>query len=151
SLGATPLFQVMFAWQNAPRGELALPGLQLAPVELPDAAAKFDLGLTLQETGGRIAGSLSYARDLFDASTIDRLANAFTVLLAEVAESPALPIAQLALLEAGERHQLLVEWNDTGTSWPSGSALPELFALQAAAHPERLAWEMGGEELRYEE
>ncbi|HEY2738654.1 MAG TPA: amino acid adenylation domain-containing protein, partial [Thermoanaerobaculia bacterium] len=39
----------------------------------------------------------------------------------------------------------------TGTRWPSDSTLPELFALQAAAHPRRLAWELGGEELCYGE
>ncbi len=160
NLGAAPLFQVMFAVQNAMfpgAGELALPGLRLTPVELPDEVAKFDLGLALHESSdginriNRIVGSLSYARDLFDAPTIDRLAAAFQVLLTAVVENPALPIAQLPLLGPGERHQLVVEWNATGTRWPADSTLPELFALQAAAHPHRLAWEMGGEKLRYEE
>ena len=84
SLAHAPLFQVMFAWQNVAIpgvGELALPGLRLTPVELPDEVAKFDLGLALHESHDRItriAGSLSYARDLFDAPTIDRLAAAFS-------------------------------------------------------------------------
>ncbi|HEY2737832.1 MAG TPA: amino acid adenylation domain-containing protein, partial [Thermoanaerobaculia bacterium] len=98
-----------------------------------------------------IAGSLSYARDLFDAPTIDRLSAAFSVLLAAVVEDPALPVAHLSLLGPAERHQLVIEWNATGTDWPSGSTLPELFALQATAHPRRIAWEFGDEKLRYEE
>jgi acyl carrier protein len=151
SLAHTPLFQVMFAWQNAAVGELALPGLRLAPLALVEEIAKFDLNLSLQEAGSRIEGDLSYARDLFDAPTIDRLAAAFSVLLAAVVDNPAIPISQLSLLGPGERHQLVVEWNATSTLWPSGSTLPELFARQAAAHPRRLAWEYGGEELCYEE
>ncbi|HEY2738987.1 MAG TPA: condensation domain-containing protein, partial [Thermoanaerobaculia bacterium] len=151
SLAHTPLFQVMFAWQNAALGDLSLPGLRLVPLELQDEVAKFDLSLTLQRVGDRIEGALSYMRDLFDAPTLDRLAAAFSILLAAVVEDPALPIAQLSLLGPGERHQLVIEWNATGTRWPSDSTLPELFALQAAAHPRRLAWELGGEELSYEE
>jgi len=151
SLAQTPLFQVMFAWQNAAMPALALPGLRLVPSDLLDTVAKFDLTLALHESGGRIEGSLSYARDLFDATTIDRLLSAFSVLLTAVAEHPALPVSRLSLLGPGERHQLTVEWNATATSWPSGGTLPELFALQAAAHPRRLAWAYGGEELRYRE
>ncbi|HEX3529114.1 MAG TPA: amino acid adenylation domain-containing protein, partial [Thermoanaerobaculia bacterium] len=153
-LGATPLFQVMFAWQNAPIEmveTMDLPGVHLVPRELPEEVAKFDLTLSLQESGGAIGGSLSYSTDLFDAPTIDRLAAALSVLLAVVVEDPSLPISDLSLLRPSEWHQLMVEWNDTSTLWPSGSTLPELFARQAAAHPEQLAWEYGGETLSYEE
>src|SRR6185295_6107770 len=76
SLAHAPLFQVMFAWQGAPEREAELPGLALAsagaapgPVPRPasapqpgaasEAAAKFDLSLTLSERGGRIGGSLT--------------------------------------------------------------------------------------------
>ncbi len=53
SLAYSPLFQVMFAWQNAPQGALVLPGLQVSPV-VTDVyhVAKFDLTLSLEETGG---------------------------------------------------------------------------------------------------
>ncbi|HEX3531511.1 MAG TPA: non-ribosomal peptide synthase/polyketide synthase, partial [Thermoanaerobaculia bacterium] len=154
SLAHTPLFQVMVAWQNAATGALALPGLRLVPLDRLDKVAKFDLSLSLSEAGDRvrgIAGSLSYARDLFDAPTIDRLAAAFSVLLAAVAENPTLPVSHLSLLGPGERHQIVGEWNSTSTRWPFGSTLPELFARQAVAHPRRLAWEYGQEELGYEE
>src|SRR6185436_1502208 len=128
----TPLFQVMFAWQNTEIGELALPGLQMAPLALETEVAKFDLTLVLEEAGSRIEGALSYALDLFDAATIERLAAAYSVLLAAVVEDPALPVAQLPLLGPGERHQLVVEWNATSTRWPSDGTLPERFAPQAA-------------------
>ena len=93
SRNVTPLFQVMLAWQDVLLGELALPGLRLVPQELLSTVAKFDLSLTLHPSGDRIEGSLSYARDLFDAPTIDRLAAAFSVLLAALVEDPELPVA----------------------------------------------------------
>ncbi|MDP9122192.1 MAG: condensation domain-containing protein, partial [Acidobacteriota bacterium] len=154
SLAHAPLFQVMLVLQNAAVGELALPGLRLVPEAILEDAAKFDLSLSCREAGGKIEGTLSYARALFDAPTIDRLAGNLTVLLAALAEDgegAEPPVSRLSLLSPGERHQLTVEWNDTSSLLPPGGTLPELFALQAAAHPRRLAWQMGEEELSYEE
>ncbi|HYG10417.1 MAG TPA: condensation domain-containing protein, partial [Pyrinomonadaceae bacterium] len=53
SLSHTPLFQVMFALQNAPSGVLETAGLKLtlASHELEEMSAKFDLFLSLEETG----------------------------------------------------------------------------------------------------
>src|SRR5262249_1552576 len=135
SLAHSPLFQVMFAWQNAANPanvELALPGLRLVAQDLSAEVAKFDLTLSLRESGGWIAGALSYARDLFDASTIGRLAAASSVLLEAVVDNPALPVAQLPLLGPAERHQLRVEWNDTARPRPAMPLVHELFASAAA-------------------
>ena len=68
SLAHTPLFQALFAWQNAPGSRLELPGLILGPLDSPasgdassQAAAQFDVALALWEDGGRIEGSMEYA------------------------------------------------------------------------------------------
>ena len=45
SLAHTPLFQVMFAWQNNERGELELPGLEVSGLGAAVAVAQFDLTL----------------------------------------------------------------------------------------------------------
>ncbi|HEY2739397.1 MAG TPA: amino acid adenylation domain-containing protein, partial [Thermoanaerobaculia bacterium] len=169
SLAHTPLFQVMFAWQNAAMsgisetvaasatsatsamGEPAMPGLRLVPVQIVDEVAKFDLTLSLNEAGGKIAGSLSYALDLFDAPTIDRLAAAFSVLLAAVVENPALPVSHLPLLGPGERHQLVVEWNDTQASFPGATLLHQFFEAAVERTPEAIAAVYAGRELTYAE
>ena len=52
SLAHNPLFQVFLVLQNAPVGELRLPGLTFSPVSRPGTTAKFDLGLELIETAG---------------------------------------------------------------------------------------------------
>jgi len=43
--------------------------------------AKFDLGLFVPEMEGRLAGYFEYATDLFDGSTIERLAGHLQTLL----------------------------------------------------------------------
>ncbi|HEX8244206.1 MAG TPA: condensation domain-containing protein, partial [Longimicrobium sp.] len=75
SLAHSPLFQVGFDWQNAPQGELTLPGLELGRVPGAErTTAKVDLSLSLRETGGRIVGGMTYATSLFERSTVERYA-----------------------------------------------------------------------------
>ena len=149
-----PLFQVMFALQTAPAGELALPGLALTVLPVATRSAKFELTLSLAEVAGGLAGVLEYQTDLFDAATAERLLGHFTVLLAATAADPGLPLSLLPLLSAVERHQLLVEWNDqpgvprqatggaeadTGEGQAADLALHQLFELQAQRTPEAVA------------
>ena len=141
SLAHNPLFQVLLVLQNAPAGELELPGLRLTPRPVATGTAKFDLSLDLTESGELgISGWLEYARDLFEPVTMDRLRGHFVALLRGAAGDPAAPLAALALTSAAERHQLLVEWSAevaSRISDASGGPVPigvagELWAADAA-------------------
>src|SRR4029077_1596129 len=73
SLAHSPLFQVMFAWQNNEPGTLELPGLELQLLGSSSyRVAKFDLTLSLREVGKTIAGGIEYATALFEQETIER-------------------------------------------------------------------------------
>ena len=79
--------------------------------------AKFDLTLSLEEHDGGLAGAVEYATDLFDAATIDRLIGHFERLLAAALAAPERPRSRSCRCSRpAERHQLLVEWNDTATA-----------------------------------
>jgi non-ribosomal peptide synthetase component F len=92
SLSHNPLFQVMFALQNAPMGALQLPGLQLAPIDTPGTTAKFDLYLSLTETANGLVGSWEYNCDLFDEETIELLDEYLLVLLESITLTNENPI-----------------------------------------------------------
>ena len=77
NLSHTPLFQVMFVLQNAPRQKIELADLTLTPLEIEMSSAKFDLTLTMQEQEGRLVASWEYNTDLFDATTMQRMAGHF--------------------------------------------------------------------------
>ncbi|HYO67722.1 MAG TPA: amino acid adenylation domain-containing protein, partial [Archangium sp.] len=68
-----PLFQVSFALQNAPSPDLSLPGIESRPVELTGQVSKYDLTLSLRETGAGLEGVAEYSTDLFEASTLVRM------------------------------------------------------------------------------
>ena len=151
SLGHSPLFQVVLALQNVPLAPLALPGLALERLPPAEGTAKFDLTLSLGETGAREAGALEYNRALFDRVTAERLAAAFVRLLEGAVGSPRTRLGALPLLSAGERAQLLAEWNDTAMARPAGPLVHERFAAWARLRPEALALASPAGRLRYGE
>ncbi len=149
-LARQPLFQAMFAVQNAPAHPAALAGLEVTPWPLPTQSTQFDLGLYLTLDGETWTGSVHYATDLFDAATIARLGGHFLMLLDTLLGQPELPVFQAPILSESERHQLLVEWNDTTVGYPSGQSLPALFEAQVRRNPDATALVEAGRALSYQ-
>src|SRR5262249_35579726 len=82
-LSRSPLVQVMMALKNTSQAELEIRDLKLREIGEEAGVAKFDLELMLTESGGRIAGSLRYSQDLYEAETIRRMARHFAHVVAE--------------------------------------------------------------------
>ena len=129
-LSLNPLFQIVLAVQNAPLREVVLPGLSLAPVDLDFPVTRFDLEVMAWEGDGELTVQLIYDTDLFDRSTIERLAGRFGRLLAAVAETPDLRISELPLLAADERRQLLSL--GSAPAMPSGASFLDRILAQPA-------------------
>src|SRR5207244_3517687 len=102
-------------------------GLEMRRVEAVSGVAKFDLTLALIEAGDQIGGALEYNTDLFDATTISRMARHFQNLLSAIALFPDQPLSRLPLLDEKERQQILAEWNQTAVARPAKTCLHELF------------------------
>ncbi|MEM7581911.1 MAG: amino acid adenylation domain-containing protein [Acidobacteriota bacterium] len=137
-----PLFQVVFALQNAPAAALEAPGLTLEPVQFEHSTAKFDLTLNVtdQPSGPvELAAELEYNTDLFDATTTVRLARLFVHLLDAATSSPDAAIEHLPLLDASQRHQLLADWNDTDQPGLDEMVVSQLFARQVERRPDAIA------------
>ncbi len=151
SLSHTPLFQVMFALQNAPPDALELPGLTLTPMALENRIAKFDLTLSLVEESGRLRGRLEYNTDLFDAATIARMAGHLQTLLEGIVADPEQRVSDLPLLTQGERQELLVRWNETSAPYPAEHCIHQLFEAQVERTPNAIAVVWGKQQLTYQE
>jgi amino acid adenylation domain-containing protein len=137
-LSHNPLFQVMFALQNAPLRAVDLPGLTFSPVEFEFPATRFDLEILFTEIDGGLSTQLTWSTDLFDPATVLRLAGRLDALLAAVIADPSRRLSEIPLLGGPECHQVLVDWNDTAVVSP-GEGVVELFAARAAAAPDALA------------
>ena len=62
--------------------------------------------------------------------TIERMLGHFEVLLEGIVADPERRISELPILSAAERHQLLVEWNDTKRDYPKDKCIHQLFEEQ---------------------
>jgi len=134
----TPLFQAMVVLQNTPGETMELPGLEAEDLVVPRGTTSFDLTINFEELGDVLTGVLQYNVDLFDAATIERMAQHLTMLLESIAADPNCRLAALPMLGEIERHRLLVEWNDTGRVVPEATLI-ELLQAQVARTPQALA------------
>ncbi|MGY2403239.1 amino acid adenylation domain-containing protein [Pseudomonas sp. SDO5271_S396] len=152
SLSHNPLFQVMFNHQANPQTAAhRLPGLQVSHLEWASQTAQFDLSLDTQETGDGVWASLTYATDLFDAPTAARMLRHWLSLLRSAVANSALPLQDLATLDADERQQLVRQWNATARDYPQGQWVHQLFEAQAQAQPDAPALVFGQQRLSYAE
>ncbi|HEX3528277.1 MAG TPA: amino acid adenylation domain-containing protein, partial [Thermoanaerobaculia bacterium] len=150
SLSHSPLFQVVFVFQNAPRRTLDLPGLRLSRVESDSTSAKFDLTLIAEEAGDRLAILCEHNTDLFDGVTIERLLDHLERLLAGAVAAPHEPVDRLSFLSPAEAQQLVSEWSGGAAAGPVGSSsLHELFEGRAEQTPDAVAVVCETERITY--
>jgi amino acid adenylation domain-containing protein len=147
----TPLFQVMFAFQNTPTTDTSVSELELTPLKLKSSAAKFDLTLEVEEQTEGLVVTIEYSTDLFAPETISRILAHFQTLVAGAVKDPLQRIADLPLLSQTEREQQLVEWNDTHADFPIDARVHRLFEAQVVKAPDAIAAEFQGEQLTYRE
>ncbi|MFY9575010.1 MAG: amino acid adenylation domain-containing protein, partial [Blastocatellia bacterium] len=151
SLSHTPLFQVMFAFQNAPQEALRLRNISLRPLSLDTGVALYDLTLTAIEADAKLKLSLEYNLDLFDDSTISRMLENLQGLLEGIAANPDQRISILPMRTGDETQTLLVELNHTPEDHPPGLCVHRLFEEQTARTPGAVALRFDGQSLTYAE
>jgi amino acid adenylation domain-containing protein len=144
-LSRSPLFQVMMVLERAGRETLELPGVKLSGVGAAAGigglaqAAQFDLTLSITDLGRELAGAVEYSLDLFDAGTVERMINHYTILLNEIARDSERPISELSLLSEQEREQVVLGWNQTTKAYPEDQCVHQLFERRMELTPEGVA------------
>ena len=143
------ILRVMFnLHQKAAKQTLKLDKLFLRKLEFDTKTSPLDISLSMVNQPDSLTGSLTYSADLFEASTIERMAGHFQTLLEDIVTNPEAPIFDLPLLTKAERHQLL-EWNDTATDYPRDKCIHQLFEKQVERTPRAIALIFGNEKLTY--
>ncbi len=149
--GRSPLFQAMVVLHQSRQdgqeglaalalgeegGSLALGGVELEAVAVPQRGAQLDLSVALAEIGGALRLRLIYNSGLFDEATAERFADQLATVLESAAAHPLAHLSAVELLRGPERQQVLVDWNRTAALYPEPRGLYRLFARQAEETPE---------------
>ncbi|MCC8423089.1 non-ribosomal peptide synthetase, partial [Photorhabdus thracensis] len=143
----TPLFQVMFAWQESDTEEWQLPGLAVTPVVQGYDIAKFDLQLELTEKAGEVVGELNYSSALLDPETIERQVGYLLALLRAMVNHPQQSVTTMDILSSTERTLLLETWNATETPYPEQLCIHQLIEQQVEKTPDATALVYEGQTL----
>ncbi|WP_406331851.1 amino acid adenylation domain-containing protein [Streptomyces sp. NBC_00203] len=141
-----PLFQVALTLQEAVTPSLELPGVETESGFTPLEIAKFDLTFSFHEhrtADGQPGGldiRVEYATDLYDARTVEGLADRLVRLLESAVAAPELPVGELEFTGPEERERLLALGAGPVTEGDLPDAgLAELFAAQVARTPDAVA------------
>ena len=163
--GRHPLFQVMFTFQNLGRAQLELPDLTISAIEFETASAKFDLQVTASDShdaAGGVSGwdiEFLYATDLFDHSTVERIAAGFGSLISGVLEAPDRPVGDVDSMPSSERETLVNRWSETApaattaidTVGRSAETLVDRFQATTRSWPDRVAVRFESTTMSYDE
>ncbi|WP_181427870.1 non-ribosomal peptide synthetase [Pseudomonas mosselii] len=136
---------VVFVYQNqAPVA--ALDSVELIPLALPEAPAKFDMTFMVAEQADTFAVSLEYNSTLYDEATVERLGACFIHLCERLLGTPDQPVVELQRasvkrpsIAAGERR-----------AWPV-SSFAQIFDATVRLQPEKEAIRAGSTAIRYGE
>ncbi|MEO6196442.1 MAG: amino acid adenylation domain-containing protein [Thermoanaerobaculia bacterium] len=150
-VAAESLAPFAFSWNEWPAEWPAPGGTVFSLARLWTVTERFRMELAAARVGGDLSLELRYDAALFPAAEAHLLAARFVALLAGALAEPEARLIDLDVLSAVERHQLLVEWNDTRSGLREGDTLSGRFRAQVARTPEGEAVAFQGEGLTFRE
>ncbi|MDQ0418593.1 amino acid adenylation domain-containing protein [Croceifilum oryzae] len=147
----SPIFQTMFTLQNTKQEFPLQSDRSMELMESHTSVSKFDLSLFASETADGLGLTFEYNTDLFNETTIERMAAHFEQWLVGIVAQPKDSLSKLNMLSEAEHKQLLVEWNDTSVEGLRGGTIHAWFEEQVAKTPEAIAVVCEKETLTYRE
>jgi amino acid adenylation domain-containing protein len=142
-----PLARVVF--QYFPEiASLDLAGLKCEPVQVHSGTSKFDLCVSMWEAAGKITTEIEYDTDIYEETSIRRLAKHFQNVLQTISANPDQHVGDIALADAEEQH-LIDLWSAPAVPYPREKTVPALFEEQVAVNPNKTALLFENETISY--
>ncbi|HWY22625.1 MAG TPA: amino acid adenylation domain-containing protein [Candidatus Acidoferrum sp.] len=157
NVNANPIFQVMFDFQHSAIPQSAQPQvevseqLQETQSAMIHGTSKFDLSLSMGNSGRQFCGTLEFSTDMFDEATIRRFIQCFHMVLSDATENPDRPIKLLEVVPASERQRVLLGSNSTDTRFSLDKCIHAMFEAQVERTPDLIAARFHDQSLTYRE
>lgn len=163
----TPLVQIQ-RWSDIPHGQPLFESIlafQSYPIDVSLQKQSESLNISdvhfIERThypltlvvvpGVELSFQLIYNEFRFDAAIITRMLGHLQTLLVEMVVNFDQRLSDISVLKAEERHQLLLEWNDTQINYPEDKCIHKLFEAQVEKTPDAVAVVFKDEHLTYQE
>jgi amino acid adenylation domain-containing protein len=140
-----PLFNSMFSMEPQLVTE---PGWDLTQMEVDTGTTKYDLDLEADNRKDGTFLRLTYNRDVFEPSSMERFLEQIQLLLREVAAAPHARIADLKILSKEDRKKVLSDWNQTAAVYPL-MPVHRIFEQLVARQPNAIAVTSDDGDLSY--
>ncbi|WP_240903879.1 non-ribosomal peptide synthetase, partial [Chengkuizengella sediminis] len=150
-MSRNPLFSVLFNMLNMEQQEVELEDLSFQPYPMKSRISKFDMTLTVIEDNEELSFKLEYCSKLFKKETMERMVHHLGLLVEQLATNPDKLIQDLDMLTEQEKHQLLVQFNDTSENYCKYKTIHEQFEEQAAKTPNNIAVVFEDQKLTYQQ
>jgi amino acid adenylation domain-containing protein len=150
-LNRNPLYEVLFALHNAPLESAEVAGLKISPFEYERPTTPTDLSCHVREMRDGLMITLNYNTELFEHTTIARIARHLYVLLESVVTKPTARLSEIRLLDEAERKQVLFQSQGTPVNLSSSLLITQQFEKQVRAAPSAVALVCGTQQLTYSE
>ncbi|MEO6678178.1 MAG: amino acid adenylation domain-containing protein, partial [Pseudomonas sp.] len=154
SLSHSPVFQVMYNHQalndqTQQQSRVQLPQLSVESIVWEGRTAQFDLTLGTYESNDGVSAELTYATDLFEPATIERLARHWQNLLQGIVDGCSQRIGELPLLDNDEQSVLLQDWRRVVEHSAQAPCVQQRITAQAEQTPDAVALIVGEHSLNY--
>ncbi len=148
-LSRSPLFQVLFAWQNVPSQILSLPSLKWSSLPLEKETAKFDLSVYLSEKDNQVQGIWEYNTDLFRPATIIQMSEHYHALLESITKNPHQKLVEINMITLNEKQMEEAREIHSQRDYENVGTLKNWLEKQARTTPKNLALVSEGFQMTY--
>ncbi len=162
----SPIFQVQFAMEKSKSVDqkgmavfaigqegvkLDLGGLTMESIDIHQRDAQFEITLLVEEAMNSIFAAFEYNTDLFDADTMESMAQRYQLILENIVSDPDKNLSDISMLTNIEKENIFSKWNHTQTDSSDAKCVHDLFNDQVAKSPEATAVTSAGRAYSYSE
>ena len=150
-LSRTPIFQIFFSMVEKNVANINLDELNVSLYENKTTTSQFDLTLNIEETDDELSGRIIFNTDLFNAETIEGIANHYRNMLVDSISNTDKKISQLSMLNVEEQEHILYSLSgyENEKKYPPIDNILEIFEKQASETPGNIAVKFKNREISY--
>ncbi|MFV8348017.1 amino acid adenylation domain-containing protein, partial [Flavobacterium sp. ZB4P13] len=154
-MSRSALFDVLVVLQNQAqveslRNEETLLGLQVTNYDFINRTSQFDISFNFIELENLVL-TVNYNTDIYDVTLIGNMLIHFENLVTKMIEQSETNIEEIDYLTEQEKHELLVNFNDTKVDYPKDKTIIDLFEEQVKKTPDNVAIIFEDRFLTYQE